>query len=134
WEVRALDRARSGGAMPLLDRAGGDPSGIEPRTNLPAMPAGQHVIEDYRSLSLSLKAHPLSFLRDRLAADRTSPCAGLDAAANGWRISVCGLVLVRQRPGTAKGVIFMTIEDETGIANIIVWKKTFERFRPIVLG
>lgn len=139
WEVRALDRVKAGGtktggAMPLLDRAGGDPSDIEPKASLPAMPPGQHVIEDYRSLALSLKAHPVSFLREGLAAARVRPNAALDAAANGDRICVCGLVLVRQRPGTAKGVIFMTLEDETGIANIVVWKKTFERFRPIVLG
>jgi error-prone DNA polymerase len=131
WEVRALDRA--GSTMPLLDGAG-DLSETEPKTILPAMPSGQHVIEDYRSLGMSLKAHPVAFLRDGLAAAGVGPNADLGSAANGERFSVAGLVLVRQRPGTAKGVIFMTLEDETGIANVVVWKKTFERFRPIVLG
>ncbi|MBX3531498.1 MAG: error-prone DNA polymerase [Rhizobiaceae bacterium] len=133
WEVQALDRAGTGSTMPLLDNAG-DLSEREQKTHLPAMPSGQHVIEDYRSLSMSLKAHPVAFLRDGLAADGVRSSAELGNAANGQRFSVAGLVLVRQRPGTAKGVIFMTIEDETGIANIVVWKKTFERFRPIVLG
>ena len=99
------------------------------------MPLGEHVIHDYRSLGFSLKAHPVSFLR---AAARTRPASrrmrGSSRFRNGRRVSVAGLVLVRQRPGSAKGVIFMTLEDETAIANIIVWPKTFERFRPIVLG
>ena len=132
WEVRALDRG--GQPMPLLDGRVSDLSTLEQKTLLPAMPDGQHVIEDYRSLGLSLRAHPMSFLRPGFDADRVLQAKALDGIANGRRVSVAGLVLVRQRPGTAKGVIFMTIEDETGIANIIVWKKVFERFRPVVLG
>ena len=98
------------------------------------MPLGEHVVSDYRSLSLSLKAHPVSFLRRELAAAaswRRPACRAAGAAA---RVSVAGLVLVRQRPGTASGVIFATLEDETGVANIIVWPKIFERYRAIVLG
>jgi error-prone DNA polymerase len=133
WEVRALDRAGAANSMPLLEQAG-DLSEKERKTYLPAMPSGQHVIEDYRSLTLSLKGHPVSFLREKLQEDRIRSNDHLDAVANGDSVCVCGLVLVRQRPGTAKGVIFMTIEDETGIANIVVWSKTFERFRPVVLG
>ncbi|MEJ0096697.1 MAG: OB-fold nucleic acid binding domain-containing protein [Bauldia sp.] len=98
------------------------------------MPLGEHVVNDYRYLSLSLKAHPLSFLRGELTARGILADAALRALPNNRRVTVAGLVLTRQRPGTAKGVIFMTLEDETDIANIIVWPKVFERFRPVVLG
>jgi DNA polymerase III alpha subunit len=92
------------------------------------------VVEDYRRLSLSLKAHPASFLRARLSARGALRSEALSSVKNGERVMVAGLVLVRQRPGTASGVIFMTLEDETGVANIIVWPKVFERLRAIVLG
>ena len=98
------------------------------------MPLGAHVVEDYRRLSLSLKAHPVAFMRRRLEARGILRSEDLAEIASGKRVTVAGLVLVRQRPGTASGVIFMTIEDETGIANIIVWPKVFERLRPIVIG
>jgi error-prone DNA polymerase len=98
------------------------------------MPIGEHVVNDYRFLSLSLKAHPASFLRRRLVERGIVTNETLTGLSSGRRVSVAGLVLVRQRPGTAKGVIFMTIEDETGIANTIIWSKIFERFRPVVLG
>ena len=98
------------------------------------MPLGTHVVEDYRRLSLSLKAHPTSFMRARLAARGILRSEALASAKSGERVTVAGLVLVRQRPGTAKGVIFMTLEDETGVANVIVWPKAFERLRAIVLG
>src|SRR6185503_18686671 len=93
-----------------------------------------HVINDYRALSLSLKAHPVSFLRGELDTAGIVAAGRLPELKSGRRISVAGLVLVRQRPGTASGVIFATLEDETGVANIIVWPKIFERFRAIVLG
>ena len=98
------------------------------------MPLGAHVVEDYRRLSLSLKAHPTSFMRARLAARGILRSDALGSVKNGERVTVAGLVLVRQRPGTAKGVIFMTLEDEAGVANVIVWPKAFERLRAIVLG
>jgi error-prone DNA polymerase len=98
------------------------------------MPLGAHVVEDYRRLSLSLKAHPVAFMRRRLEARGILRSEALEGVASGKRVTAAGLVLVRQRPGTASGVIFMTIEDETGIANIIVWPKVFERLRPIVIG
>jgi error-prone DNA polymerase len=108
------------------------------------MPLGEHVVNDYRYLSLSLKAHPVSFLRQKLSARRVITNASLARgeerrrrdreAKNGDRVAIAGLVIIRQRPGTAKGVIFMTLEDETDIANVIVWPKTFEVFRPVVLG
>jgi DNA polymerase III alpha subunit len=104
------------------------------REHLPPMPPGQQVIEDYRHLHLSLKAHPVSFLRADLDARGILAHERLPDVPNGRRVTIAGLVLVRQRPGTAKGVIFMTLEDETGIANTIVWPKTFETFRPVELG
>jgi len=101
---------------------------------LPAMPLGEHVVEDYRSLSLSLKRHPLAFLRGELAEDGIVTAAELATLPVERRIAIAGLVLIRQRPGSAKGVIFITLEDETGIANLIVWPPILERFRRIVLG
>jgi error-prone DNA polymerase len=98
------------------------------------MPLGEHVVEDYRHLRLSLKAHPVSFLRRELQARGIVENGTLPAIKPGRSVAVSGLVLVRQRPGTASGVIFMTLEDETSIASIVVWPKVFEQFRPLVLG
>jgi error-prone DNA polymerase len=98
------------------------------------MPLGEEVVNDYRFLELSLRAHPASFLRADLARRGIIRNEELRATPSGARVTVSGLVTIRQRPGSANGVIFMTIEDETSIANIIVWSRTFERFRPIVLG
>jgi len=98
------------------------------------MPPGEQVVEDYRHLHLSLKAHPVSFLRGDLDRRGITRHELLPGIRSGERVTVAGLVLVRQRPGTAKGVIFMTLEDETGIANTIVWQRMFETFRPIVIG
>ena len=132
WAVRALDRVGDQDDLPLFaSRPGRD---MEPDARLPPMPLGAHVVEDYRRLSLSLKAHPASFLRARLSARGILCSEALRSVKNGERVTVAGLVLVRQRPGTAAGVIFMTLEDETGVANIIVWPKIFERLRAIVLG
>ena len=100
---------------------------------LPAMPPGEHVVLDYATLRLSLKAHPLSFLRGRFSACGVIPNARLKDVEAGRRVTLAGLVLVRQRPGTASGVIFATLEDETGIANIIIWPKLYEKRRRIVL-
>jgi error-prone DNA polymerase len=132
WAVRGLDRVGDQDDLPLfMSRPGRD---TEPDARLPPMPLGAHVVEDYRHLSLSLKAHPASFMRPRLTARGILRSDSLRSVKNGERVTVAGLVLVRQRPGTAKGVIFMTLEDETGVANIIVWPKAFERLRAIVLG
>jgi error-prone DNA polymerase len=106
----------------------------EPDVKLPPMPLGEEVVNDYRFLELSLRAHPASFLRADLARRGIIRNEELRAKPSGARVIVSGLVTIRQRPGSANGVIFMTIEDETSIANIIVWSKTFERFRPIILG
>jgi error-prone DNA polymerase len=133
WAVRGLGRVGDQDDLPLfaLSRPERD---SEPDAKLPPMPLGAHVVEDYRRLSLSLKAHPVAFMRARLDARGVRRAEALAALKSGDRVAVGGLVLVRQRPGTAQGVIFMTLEDETGVANLIVWPKAFERLRAIVIG
>jgi error-prone DNA polymerase len=101
---------------------------------LPEMPLGEHVVEDYASLSLTLKRHPLAFLRADLARDGLVTASGLAHLPVNRRLSIAGIVLIRQRPGSANGVVFITIEDETGIANLIVWPQILERFRRAALG
>ncbi len=98
------------------------------------MALGQHVFEDYSSLKLSLKAHPVSFVRQDLNQKSVVQNKRLEKYSNGRSVHVAGLILVRQRPGTASGVIFLTLEDETGIANIVVWPKIFERYRKMVMS
>src|SRR5262249_54230373 len=102
----------------------------EPAVRLPPMPLGEEVVNDYRFLELSLRPHPACFLRAGPARRGIIRNEELRVQPSGARVSVSGLVTVRQQPGSANGVIFMTIEDETAVANIIVWPKTFERFRP----
>jgi error-prone DNA polymerase len=132
WAARGLNRVGGEEDLPLFAPAH-DPS-REPDFALPTMTIGEHVVEDYRTLRLSLKTHPLALLRGALHRRGVMPAASLDAAPNGAGARVAGLVLVRQRPGTASGVIFMTLQDESGIANIVVWPRVFERFRAEVLG
>ena len=105
----------------------------EVEVRLPEMRLGEHVVADYAALRLSLKAHPCALIRNDLAARGITPCARLPHLGDGQRVTVAGLVLVRQRPGTAKGVIFATLEDEHGIANCVIWQDVFERHRRIVL-
>ncbi|WP_026620094.1 error-prone DNA polymerase [Ensifer sp. WSM1721] len=134
WAVKALDEQSAVERLPLFGGAGSADLQAEPAVTLPDMPAGEHVIHDYRYLTLSLKAHPVSFMREDFARMGILRNRDLARTATGKWVTVAGLVLVRQRPGSAKGVIFMTIEDETGIANIIVWEKTFQKYRPQVMG
>jgi error-prone DNA polymerase len=101
---------------------------------LPEMPLGEHVVEDYASLGLSLKRHPLAFLRAELAREGLVRAADLAQLPVDCRVATAGIVLIRQRPGSAKGVVFVTIEDETGIANLILWPPILERFRRAALG
>jgi DNA polymerase III alpha subunit len=101
---------------------------------LPEMPLGEHVVEDYASLSLTLKRHPLAFLRSELADEGLVTAAALAHLPVDRRLSIAGIVLIRQRPGSANGVVFITVEDETGIANLIVWPAILERFRRAALG
>ncbi|MGE3865758.1 MAG: error-prone DNA polymerase [Hyphomonadaceae bacterium] len=133
WAARGLNRVGGQEDAPLFAHARSDPT-REPDFALPAMALGEHVVEDYRTLGLSLKAHPAALLRETLAARKVTLTGDLAKLRDGARVRVAGLVLVRQRPGTASGVIFMTLEDETHIANIVVWPRTFEKFRPEVLG
>jgi error-prone DNA polymerase len=106
----------------------------EVQVQLPFMAQAQEVAEDYRTTSLSLKAHPVSFFRQELDKLGALRAADLKARRNRQRVCVGGLVLVRQRPGTAKGVVFLTLEDETGIANVVVWRDAFEANRRLVMG
>jgi error-prone DNA polymerase len=101
--------------------------------DLPVMAQGEHVIADYRSTGLSLKAHPLRFLRPRLAAEAVLSCAEACGKKEGARVALAGVVLVRQRPGGGE-VVFITIEDETGIANIVVWASLLEKYRRAVVA
>lgn len=105
----------------------------EPIVELPAMMASEQVVQDYASMSLSLKGHPVSFVREKLKKRGITPNAGLSLLKDAMKVKVSGLVLVRQRPGTAGGVCFMTIEDETGCANLVVFKHLFEKFRKEIL-
>ena len=129
WAVRALRPD----PLPLF-AALSEPEAPEPAVALPAMSAGGEVVADYCAQGLSLRAHPLAFLRGTLAALGARPCAALDRARNGASVVVAGIVLMRQRPGSAKGTMFMTLEDETGIANLIVRPELFDLQRRIVLG
>ena len=116
---------REGRTVPELD---------EPVIALRAMPAGREVVEDYGHIGLSLRRHPVSFLREDLARRRIVSCAEAMAARDRRWLEAAGIVLVRQRPGSANGVMFVTLEDETGIANLVVWQKVFERYRRVILS
>ena len=131
WDVRGLNPSAP---LPLFAWGEAREDGNDPDVQLPIMPLSEHVVNDYQTLRLSLKAHPMSFLRARLKAQRIVTCAELTTLRDGSYVSVAGVVLVRQRPGSAKGVVFMTIEDETGIANAVVWPKTLERYRKVIMA
>ncbi len=145
WAARRLDMigirpprrgaASANAALPLLAPHLSDELFPEQSVALPAMPLCEHVVEDYVATGLSLKEHPVRFFRDRLTALGAMPNAKLrgDDLRQNSTITVAGLVLVRQRPGTSKGVVFMTLEDETDIANIIVWPKVFAKNRRTVM-
>ena len=131
WQVRGLLDTPD---LPLFQHADTPARGREKQTSLPIMPLSEHVVNDYQTLRLSLKAHPLSFLRTFLKRKGVTPCSELSKLQDGVKVSVAGLVIVRQRPGSAKGVLFMTLEDETDIVNIVCWKSVFESQRAIVMG
>jgi DNA polymerase III alpha subunit len=139
WAAKALGRVGDRDDDLPLFAATGNPAaerivGREPDVALPAMPPGEEVINDYRFLRLSLRAHPAEFLREDLSRRGILRNETLRSVASGTRVTISGLVTCRQRPGSAKGVVFMTIEDESAVANAIVWPKLFERVRPAVLG
>jgi error-prone DNA polymerase len=132
WDARALKQAPD---LPLFIAADERDEGAETViAKLPAMPLAEHVVNDYQTIRLSLKAHPMGFLREYYAAQKFVTAVELDRIRDGKRLSMAGLVLIRQRPGSAKGVCFITIEDETGIANLVVWPDVFETQRKIVMG
>jgi len=130
WAVKgeAAEAARDDSAMlaglPLFEAA----------VNLPAMTLPQHVAEDYRTTGLSLKAHPCRFFRAALDRMGCTPAGDLPGVKSGAQVAVAGLVLIRQRPGTAKGVMFITLEDETGPANAVVWKDVFTANRRLAMS
>lgn len=103
------------------------------KVTLPEMSLSEHVVHDYASTSLSIKAHPVSFVRQDLERLRAITTSSLKLAKNGDTVKVAGLILVRQRPGTASGVCFITIEDETGVANLVVWEKIFNKYRKEII-
>ena len=128
WAVKAI---RDHNPLPLFNDPIDGEAINEPQTHLPVMQLGEEVVEDYVSTRLTLRAHPMELLRPSLPGLVTHD--SLKHIAVG-RYSVCGLVITRQRPGTASGVIFLTLEDETGVSNVVVWPKVYERFRRVVMG
>ncbi|MEP4291650.1 MAG: error-prone DNA polymerase [Rhizobiaceae bacterium] len=133
WAVRGL--ASDGDIqLPLFTAADERSTGPDVEVQLPVMRTSEHVVNDYQTHRLSLKAHPISFLRAQYRRQGMIEARHLLNMRQKQRCSIAGVVLVRQRPGTAKGVVFMTIEDETGVANIVIWKKVMERFRKTVMG
>ncbi|RIJ16787.1 error-prone DNA polymerase [Henriciella mobilis] len=131
WAARG---EAAGKPLPLFAAADTAEQGGEVRTPLPEMPLSEHVLQDYQTTRLSLKEHPMSFLRAHYRSLRTISTKEAVELRNGSRVQTAGIVLVRQRPGSASGVCFITLEDETGIANLVVWPNVFERFRAVVMG
>ncbi|MDR3010421.1 MAG: error-prone DNA polymerase [Sphingobacterium sp.] len=128
WEITAL------GDRPIaLFEGQPSESMAEGQIALPLLTKSQHVVADYARTSLSIKAHPVSFLRGKLDLLQVVPTAKLALLKNDMPVKVCGLITVRQRPGTSKGVLFITIEDDTGFANIVVWSTIFEKYRKEIL-
>ena len=124
WAIRSLEAE----PLPLFDSPG-EAEPYRPEPALPAMSAGEQVVADYRSIGLSLKQHPAALLRERLAGRGVRPASHLDDLPAGARVTVAGIVLVRQRPGTAGRIVFVTLEDETGFANLVVFPSVQERCR-----
>ncbi|MCX5580424.1 error-prone DNA polymerase [Kaistia terrae] len=130
WEVRRLPSAE---ILPLFAAADAAELGREQDMPLPIMPLSEHVVADYQTLRLSLKAHPMSFLRERYTSERILSAAAITALRDGQWARTAGVVLVRQRPGKGN-VVFMTLEDETGIVNVVVWTRLFDEFRRTIIG
>jgi error-prone DNA polymerase len=131
WEVKALARAKP---LPLFAFAAARDHGDEAPVALPEMPLSEHVVNDYQTLKLSLKAHPMSFLRALCDRERVIDNQKLKTVKNGAFVSVAGVVLVRQRPGSAKGVVFLTLEDEFSVCNAVIWSQVLEPHRAVVMG
>ncbi|QIK42303.1 error-prone DNA polymerase [Pontivivens nitratireducens] len=131
WQVQALRDAPS---LPIFEHVEAATIGEEPEVALPAMRRAEHVVADYQTLRLSLKAHPMSFYRASLTKQGFTRSVHLPRIRHGAKVSHAGLVLVRQKPGSAKGVCFITLEDETGVANLVIWPKMFETYRPTIMS
>ena len=131
WAVRRLP---DDVPLPLFEAATAREQPDENARPLPLMPLPEQVVADYQTMRLSLKGHPMEFLRERFSSERVVACQDVNHANDKRRVRCAGVVLVRQRPGSAKGVVFMTLEDETGIANIVVWPKVMEQYRKEVMG
>jgi len=131
WAAKGAAPAAS---APLFEAMGLDEADGRPPEALPRLSASEEVVGDYQTIRLSLKGHPVAFLRGRLEGAGAVTAKTCETVADGRRVQVGGVVLVRQRPGTAKGVCFMTVEDETGVVNLVLWESIFERFRPVAMG
>ena len=131
WTVRRLP---DDVPLPLFESAAAREQPDEAAQPLPLMPLPEQVVADYQTVRLSLKGHPMEFLRAAFTGEGIVACEGVSHANDKRRVRCAGVVLVRQRPGSSKGVVFMTLEDETGIANIVVWPKVMEKFRKEVMG
>jgi error-prone DNA polymerase len=131
WAVRRLP---DDVPLPLFEAAIAREQPDEHAQSLPEMPLSEHVVADYQTVRLSLKGHPMEFLRSMFSREGVLACSDVSHAKDRQRARCAGVVLVRQRPGSAKGVVFMTLEDETGITNVVVWPKVMERFRKEVMG
>jgi error-prone DNA polymerase len=131
WAVRRLP---DDVPLPLFEAATARELPDEHARPLPQMPLPEHVVADYQTIRLSLKGHPMEFLREQFTRERIVPCSDVNHRNDKRQMRCAGVVLVRQRPGSAKGVVFMTLEDETGIANIVVWPKVMEKYRKEVMG
>lgn len=131
WQAQALKDAPD---LPIFTYADAVDEGAEPPVLLPAMPQAEQVVADYQTLRLSLKAHPISFFRSSLRKQGFIAAGDLPGLNHGRKVSLAGLVLVRQKPGSAKGVCFITLEDETGVANLVIWPKLFEHYRPVIMS
>jgi error-prone DNA polymerase len=127
WQAKALASVRP---LPLFDQAPAE----ESPAKLPDMLASEHVVNDYQTLRLSLKGHPMAFLRQDCLARGVTDNRALGGVSDGRSVAVAGLVLIRQRPGSAKGVVFVTLEDEFAVCNLVVWPPVLERFRSVVMG
>lgn len=131
WQAQGLKDAPS---LPIFEQAETRDEGAEPAVALPAMAKAEHVVADYQTLRLSLKAHPMAFFRESLRRQGFAASDQLPGMGHGTRVSLAGLVLVRQKPGSAKGVCFITLEDEGGVANLVIWPKLFETKRAIIMS
>jgi error-prone DNA polymerase len=131
WQAQGLKDAP---ALPIFEHAAAGDEGAEPVVALPAMAQAEHVVADYQTLRLSLKAHPMRFFRRSLKRKGFSCTDELPGMRHGQKVSLAGLVLVRQKPGSAKGVCFITLEDEAGVANLVIWPKLFETWRAIIMS